>query len=280
MKVEPQVVLLLFVYILVNVYYTYIIINYSKQFDRVAKEQEFKDLLMNTPEYKNQNIDKKFIKFFSKINKYYLSDEDIEKLYFDSLEGKELKAEISVDERKYLYAFTCLILVVNGLFTFKMIKNNDINPYIKFILVLIQLFFLYNLFLVIKNLSNDEQMISLDLLRKTIFFVWICLIIFIMNLFDMFNNQRFKDLGKIFNKKLETKKVSNNIENDSKKVNKNDNNNSNINSNKNKENNTNKVSKNNNSNNSKSNDKFEKNIDEILKDNEKFLSNVSESLKK
>lgn len=280
MKVEPQVVLLLFVYILVNVYYTYIIINYSKQFDRVAKEQEFKDLLMNTPEYKNQNIDKKFIKFFSKINKYYLSDEDIEKLYFDSLEGKELKAEISVDERKYLYAFTCLILVVNGLFTFKMIKNNDINPYIKFILVLIQLFFLYNLFLVIKNLSNDEQMISLDLLRKTIFFVWICLIIFIMNLFDMFNNQRFKDLGKIFNKKLETKKVSNNIENDSKKVNKNDNNNSNINSNKSKENNTNKVSKNNNSNNSKSNDKFEKNIDEILKDNEKFLSNVSESLKK
>ena len=280
MKVEPQVVLLLFVYILVNVYYTYIIINYSKQFDRVAKEQEFKDLLMNTPEYKNQNIDKKFIKFFSKINKYYLSDEDIEKLYFDSLEGKELKAEISVDERKYLYAFSCLILVVNGLFTFKMIKNNDINPYIKFILVLIQLFFLYNLFLVIKNLSNDEQMISLDLLRKTIFFVWICLIIFIMNLFDMFNNQRFKDLGKIFNKKLETKKVSNNIENDSKKVNKNDNNNSNINSNKNKENNTNKVSKNNNSNNSKSNDKFEKNIDKILKDNEKFLSNVSESLKK
>ena len=280
MKVEPQVVLLLFVYILVNVYYTYIIINYSKHFDRVAKEQEFKDLLMNTPEYKNQNIDKKFIKFFSKINKYYLSDKDIEKLYFDSLEGKELKAEISVDERKYLYAFTCLILVINGLFTFKMIKNSDINPYIKFILVLIQLFFLYNLFLVIKNLSNEEQMISLDLLRKTIFFVWICLIIFIMNLFDMFSNQRFKDLAKIFNKKLETKKVSNNIENDSKKVNKNDNNNSNINSNKNKENNTNKVSKNNNTNNSKSNDKFEKNIDEILKDNEKFLSNISESLKK
>lgn len=254
MKVEPQVVLLLFVYILVNVYYTYIIINYSKQFDRVAKEQEFKNLLMETPEYKNQNIDKKFIKFFSKINKYYLSDEDIEKLYFDSLEGKELKAQISVDERKYLYAFSCLILVVNGLFTFKMIQNRDMNSYIKFILVLIQLFFLYNLFLVIKNLSDDNQMVSLELLKKIIFFIWICLIIFIMNIFNMFNNKNFITISKIFNKKLETKTVSNNIENNNKKkVNNNDS----------------KLNKNNSS----------SNIDKILKDNEKFLSNVSESLK-
>jgi len=265
MKVEPQFVLLLFVYILVNIYYTYIIINYSKQFERVAKEQEFKNLLMGTPEYKNQNIDKKFIKFFSKINKHYLSDEDIEQMYFDSLEGKELKANISVDERKYLYVLTCLILVVNGLFTFKIIQNEDLNSYIKFILVFIQLLFLYNLYLVIKNLSDDNQMISLELLRKIIYFVWICLIIFIMNTFNMFDNKNFKNIVKIFNKKIETKSGSNNIENNNDKEN-----------NTKKENNNDKVNKNSNSKDNTSN----RNVDKILKENEKFLSSVSESLKK
>jgi hypothetical protein len=265
MKVEPQLVLLLFAYILVNIYYTYIIINYSKQFERVAKEQEFKNLLMGTPEYKNQNIDKKFIKFFSKINKHYLSDEDIEQMYFDSLEGKELKANISVDERKYLYVLTCLMLVVNGLFTFKIIQNEDLNSYIKIILVFIQLLFLYNLYLVIKNLSDDNQMISLELLRKIIYFVWICLIIFIMNTFNMFDNKNFKNIVKIFNKKIETKSASNNIENNNDKEN-----NTKI------ENNNDKVNINSNSKDNTSN----KNVDKILKDNEKFLSNVSESLKK
>ena len=263
MNIEPKTVLLLFGYILFNFYYIYIIVVCSKRFENVDDEIKFNKALKKTPEYKNQDLDKKFLKFFSKINKFYLSDEKIEKMYFDFLEGKEIKPQLKSYERKYLYVFTCVMLVINGLIIFTMLNNKEINQYIKFILVIIQLIFLYNLYLVIKNLSDEEISVSIDLLKKTIFFVFVCLFIFIMNLFNMFDSKNLKGMFKIFNKKLEKEE----------KVEKKQNNKSN-NQNNNSNNSNNKLNKSNNSNN------YMNDVEKILENNEKFLSNVSESLKK
>ena len=84
----------------------------------------------------------------------------------------------------------------------------EIERHLNDYLTIIQLIFVYNLYLVIKNLSNEEISVSIDLLKKTIFFVFVCLFIFIMNLFNMFDSKNLKGMFKIFNKKLEKENIS------------------------------------------------------------------------
>jgi hypothetical protein len=265
MKLEPKTVLLLFGYILFNFYYIYVIVVYSKQFDKVDDEIKFHKALKKTTEYKNNDLDKKFLKFFSKINKYYLSDEKIEKMYFDFLQGKEVKHQIKSNERKYLYVLTCILLVINGLLCYNLLRSREINLYIKFILVLIQLFLIYKLYLIIKNLSNEEISVSVNLLKNTIFFVIISLVIFMMHLFNMFNSDKLK---KVIKSSVNKPEVENKV---NKSINKNNTTN--------KQNNVEKQNNIDKQNTNKSNNSIN-DIEKILENNEKFLNNVSKSLKK
>jgi hypothetical protein len=193
---DPKVMITLFLLLIVNVYFTLMILNYTKRFENLSKEQEFYNNLMNTPEYKNQNMDKKFVKFFSKINKVYLSDEIIEKIYYDALEMKNIDVvDKDIEKRRFLYAFLIIVAVINVLFTFVIFANDKINEYIKVILIIIQVLYLYYLYEILRHTNEFKtddhgRKYHLSVLRKVIFYIWISFLIVVLYNLGLLNTEK------------------------------------------------------------------------------------------
>jgi len=193
---DPKVMITLFLLLIVNVYFTLMILNYTKRYENLSKEQEFYNNLMNTPEYKNQNMDKKFVKFFSKINKVYLSDEIIEKIYYDALEMKSIDVvDKDIEKRRFLYAFLIIVAVINVLFTFVIFANDKINEYIKVILIVIQVLYLYYLYEVLRHTNEFKtddhgRKHYLSVLRKIIFYIWISFLIVVLYNLGLLNTEK------------------------------------------------------------------------------------------